>query len=235
MKKSKELLEKYIKGDFKKLYKKNIKQKMLNAVKFNSNQLSDPYTKTKYNGELKLYNKKDKKYLKSGQTWVEIEDKIYLCHGFGIQANIQIQEIYAGEWINGYRSGKGMEWNIQGDKYTGYWKGRRFGYGKQIYSDGGIQEGIFDETMNIGTEINLDGIEDYFLLKKIEKFSFTTKKVLGSTSKPRVYKGKLHYKDGSVYEGEFTSPNPGPNGKGFLTKKNGDVIKGLWKNGEFLG
>ena len=46
--------------------------------------------------------------------------------------------------------------------------------------------------------------------------------------------GKLHYKDGSVYEGEFTNANPGPNGKGKLTKKNGEVIKGLWKHGEFL-
>ena len=187
-----------------------------------------------YKGELKLNNTTNKKYLKTGQTFVEIDNKIYFCHGFGIWTNPKNRfgdaEIYAGEWINGYRSGKAVEWDSAGNKYTGYWKnGIRFGYGKQIYAVGEIHEGIFDDTLETGTQINLDGNEDYFLLNKIETYSYAKKK-----KGPRVYKGMLHYKDGSIYEGEFNFPNPDPNGKGKLTKKNGEVIKGLWKHGNFL-
>ena len=235
MQKNKELLNKFLKSDYKKLYKKFIKQKMHQSNEYNGSILSsNQYDRGFYKGELKLNNTTNKKYLKTGQTWIEIDNKVYLCNGFGIWTNPKNEfghaEIYAGEWRNGLRHGKGVEWDIVGNKYTGYWKnGIKFGYGKQVYADGGIQEGIFEDVMDIGTEINLDGNEDYFLLNKIEKNSFTKKK-----KGPRVYKGKLHYKDGSIYEGEFTSPNPGPNGKGKLTKKNGEVIKGLWKNGEFF-
>jgi hypothetical protein len=235
MKKHKELLKKFLESDYKKLYKKFIKQKMHKSNEYNENSLSsNQYDRGFYKGELKLNNTKNKKYLKSGQTWVEINNKVYFCNGFGIWTNPKNQfgdaEIYAGEWRNGLRSGKGVEWDIAGNKYTGYWKnGIKFGYGKQIYSDGGIQEGIFDDTLDIGTEMNLDGNEDYFLLKKIETFSYQSKK-----NKPRIYLGKLHYKDGSIYEGEFTSPNPGANGKGKLKKANGEIIKGTWKNGNFV-
>ena len=227
--KEKKLLQKFLLNDFKKLSKIANKEKKNDALEYNGNQLSEPFTKTKYKGGLKEYKKQDKDYLKSGQVWIEKGNKIYVCDGFGIQINMTTSEIYTGQWKNGLRYGKGIEKDDAGNEYIGNWKGVRFGYGKQVYDDGGIQEGIFEDVMDIGTEINLDGNEDYFLLNKIETYSFTKKK-----KGPRVYKGKLHYKDGSIYEGEFTSPNPGPNGKGKLTKINGEVIKGLWKHGEFF-
>ena len=91
--KEKKLLQKFLLNDFKKLSKIANKEKKNDALEYNGNQLSEPFTKTKYKGGLKEYKKQDKDYLKSGQVWIEKGNKIYVCDGFGIQINMTNSEI----------------------------------------------------------------------------------------------------------------------------------------------
>ena len=138
-----------------------------------------------------------------------------------------------GCWKNGFRHGKGTEADKGKNAYIGEWKYGSISKGKQIFSNGEIHEGTFeggfeDAVLDIGVMDNLDEDGDYFLIRKAEIHKRkSVKRRLVST-------GKLYYRDGTIYEGEFVGVNPGPHGKGTLTHSDGKVEKGIWENGDLI-
>ena len=53
---------------------------------------------------------------------------------------------YIGEWLNGVRQGRGVQFNTDGSMYEGWWKNDRYdGPGRLINADGSYQIGMFFE------------------------------------------------------------------------------------------
>ena len=82
--------------------------------------------------------------------------------------------------------------------------------------------GVFFAILLIGTT---------YLLPKVIRSDYWDHSERGKTIR------EIVFDNGDVYYGQVKDTDDGHtsgNGRGFLTKKNGLVIKGLWKNGKFL-
>ena len=148
--------------------------------------------------------------------------------------------IYIGEFLNGLKHGKGNlstkesnNFNYDGDwaydKYEGYGtlfnngekyignfiKGQKGGKGILYKKNGDIVEGEFENDKIMSGKIMFKNDDEY-------EGSFEDGKMSG--------KGVYKYKNGDKYEGYFE--NDLFNGEGILIKNDGEIIKGIFEDGE---
>ena len=121
---------------------------------------------------------------------------------------------YDGDWANDKFEGYGTLINF-GEKYIGnFKKGKKSGSGALYKNNGDIIEGIF-----------LDGniTKGKILFKNDDQYegNFENGKMKG--------KGIYKYNNGDIYEGYFE--NDLFNGEGKITKKGGEINKGIFKDG----
>ncbi len=156
-------------------------------------------------------------------------------------------ETYTYEGITnakGEPNGNGVMRFISGGVYEGTFKGGKLhGWGKKIFNDGEIDEGIFKK----GTLVR--GKITYYSGVVVEgTFKDGTKLVKGKRIRPNgmieegvfdgsIYgglaKGKIIYSNGVIYEGKFNAATL--EGKGKIVWFDGTVVKGTFDYGHLTG
>ena len=162
-------------------------------------------------------------------------------HGFGTMKNYQSKWTYAGEWVDGQRSGTGREWHPDGDSYEGgYLNDKRHGQGTEMYRKNGQlgyrYDGNFANNVKHGRgrlEM-LDGAvyEGEFMDGKREghgvyTFGDAVSKYDGGFLQNRFHgQGKMNFADGTTHEGAWAMGKR--NGPGKFTYADGSWTTGEW-------
>lgn len=150
--------------------------------------------------------------------------------------------MYAGEWLNGKRSGYGDAIFQNGDSYFGEWKDDTYcGVGRYRYSNGDVYDGewvnnlpngtgqYFSKTFKYGGEWCEGWIHGFgridFDNGDIYEGDFCEGKKCGQ--------GLYQYANGNVYEGEFY--NDHINGLGVYTFADGNRYEGEFTDGKIHG
>jgi len=151
---------------------------------------------------------------------------------------------YEGEWANGvFLRGK-SEFVLDGEKIIeeGEFSDFMLASGKLCYEDGLCEEGTFDTEgmlsgQGIKTWANGDFKEGIFrsgdlIEGKIRVTHDDGKISEGLMKDGEWYEGQVNlvYNDGDLYEGGYL--NGMHNGWGVLTKPTGEIIEGIWEDGE---
>lgn len=159
--------------------------------------------------------------------------------GYGI-LTYSDKRIYEGNWKNDMINGLGRMKFTNGDIYEGEFKdNQRNGQGKYIYYKGNVYEGEFKDDYFIkGTIIFKDGnifvgegefTEEVFVFVK-GIMTFRNGNIFEGEGEidfiNGIMKGKMKYKKGGLYEGNFK--NFLRNGEGKMIYKNGDIYDGEW-------
>lgn len=126
---------------------------------------------------------------------------------------------YHGEFLNGKKSGFGIQTSPIGDKYEGYWQNNIYhGEGRLVKSDASVHEGFFHKGKLHGD---------------------CTIQTANYTYRGTVYFGTYHGKGTLVLEGEGTYVGSFfygvRHGHGVFTSTNGDIYNGSWRKGHRSG
>jgi len=166
-------------------------------------------------------------------------DSDNLRDGYGIMTYSD-KRIYEGNWKNDMINGLGRMKYKNGDIYEGEFKdNQRHGQGKYIIYKGDVYEGEFkDDDFVKGTIIFKDGHifvgegdfkEGVFVFVK-GIMTFRNGNIFEGEGEidfiNGIMKGKMKYKKGGLYEGNFR--NFLRNGEGKMIYKNGDIYDGEW-------
>ena len=124
---------------------------------------------------------------------------------------------YDGDWVEDKFDGYGTLFNF-GEKYIGnFKKGKKCGDGSLYKNNGDIIQGEFFEGKIKKGKIMFKNMDEY-------EGNFKDEKMSG--------RGIYKYENGDIYEGFFE--NNLFNGEGKVTKKDGEVKKGIFKDGELI-
>ena len=124
---------------------------------------------------------------------------------------------YDGDWVEDKFEGYGTLFNF-GEKYIGnFKKGKKCGEGSLYKNNGDIIQGEFFEGKIKKGKIMFKNMDEY-------EGNFKDEKMSG--------RGIYKYENGDIYEGFFE--NNLFNGEGKMTKKDGEVKKGIFKDGELI-
>jgi hypothetical protein len=148
--------------------------------------------------------------------------------------------IYEGTYEKNVKHGKGMITYKNGDKYIGDFSHNRVeGKGKYIYANGDTFEGEFrnDKKSGYGESKLLTKQETYKGYYENDKkngqgeyFCSNGDHIIGIFEDDYIKNGKINYKNGETYEGEFScSEQNYRNGKGKHWYKNGGYFEGDWE------
>ncbi|EGR30444.1 IQ calmodulin-binding motif family protein, putative [Ichthyophthirius multifiliis] len=151
--------------------------------------------------------------------------------------------VYKGQWLNGKRHGRGIQFWQDGSVYQGEWENDKAnGNGRLIHADGDYYEGqwIDDKAQGKGKFVHIDGhqyqgdwIEDLqhgYGIEEQKNFIYEGQFVNGL----KHIKGKLTWKqDGSYYEGQFE--NGIIQGFGTYYYQNGKKYVGNWRYSKMNG
>ena len=161
------------------------------------------------NGKLKYY-KDDTTYIYIGEFYNGMK------HGKGNLSSKENDKFsYDGQWANDKYEGYGSLLN-DGEKYIGYFKnGIRNGKGTLSKKDGDIFEGEF---------LNGEFKKGKIIYKNEDEYKGS---IVDGKKKG---KGTYKYKNGDIYEGYFE--NDTFNGEGKITKLDGEIIRGYFKDGK---
>ena len=144
---------------------------------------------------------------------------------------------YEGEVLNNLKHGQGK---LYKENYIceGKWNNNLFtGFGIYKYPNGTVFEGKFENSViidGINKDVNGDVFEGTFVFIQNNNYTGLCKGNSNDTiqsNQTNTYykKGKMVYKNGDVYEGEFADNKLNDYGK--MIYANGDVYNGHWKNG----
>ena len=185
------------------------------------------------------------------------EEKTGRCHGTGKMTqvvidnktgkNITTPTKQEGEWING-SFWRGMYTVSPTIKYSGNFK--LCGPDEELHGDGielyyknpnktsvndktiGSVSGTFKEGRLIKGEVTNAFEIKYTQNKYIKHIHYESYKLSKKKAYEAIWKGKIFYKDGDLYEGEISWDVP--DGKGtYYTLATGGVKSGKWINGEY--
>ena len=143
----------------------------------------------------------------------------------------------------GKMNGKGVQVDLKGYKYVGFWKDNlKHGKGEENFPNGVIYKGefLFDKHHGKG-ELILPNqskyVGDFFEGKfdgEGEFFWANGESYKGEWSEDVKHgKGIYSYEDGRVYEGDFCDDVP--HGFGKLIQKDGDIVESFWDMGKPVG
>ena len=175
-----------------------------------------------YEGELALGepNKNGKlKYYKDDTTYIYIGEFYNgKKHGKGNLSSKENDKFsYDGQWANDKYEGYGSLIN-DGEKYIGYFKnGVKNGKGTLTKKEGDIFEGEF---------LNGEFKKGKIIYKNEDEFNGTI------VDGKKIGKGTYKYKNGDIYEGYFE--NDVFNGEGKITKMDGEITRGYFKDGKLI-
>ena len=173
-----------------------------------------------YEGELAFGepNKNGKlKYYKDDVTYIYIgEFNNGMKHGKGNLSSKENDKFsYDGQWANNKYDGYGSLFN-DGEKYIGYFKnGMRNGKGTLSKKDGDIFEGEF---------LNGEFKKGKIIYKNGDEYNGSV------VDEKKKGKGTYKFKNGDIYEGYFE--NDVFNGEGKITKLDGEITRGYFKDGK---
>ncbi|KAL4508042.1 hypothetical protein ABPG72_021415 [Tetrahymena utriculariae] len=151
--------------------------------------------------------------------------------------------VYEGQWKNGQRHGRGVQYWSDGSVYEGYWRNNMAqGKGRLIHSDGDVFIGRWkeDKANGKGKYLHMDGavyegdwMDDKQHGKGVEEWPDGARYEGDYVDGKKHGYGKFHWADGSTYVGEFYKNNI--HGKGCYDWSDGRKYNGEWKNNKMEG
>lgn len=216
-----------------------------NCVYFNNQTIKDGYGKITnaflnetYEGEFKNYscNGHGRLTFENGTycegTWsnnvMNKTCKIFYNNGNFYEGETHFKSVWCGLLISSpklikcrcIRQGFGKKIYSNGEIFEGVWdKGNKV-HGKMTYQNGDVYYGDF-----IDNEKNGDACKMEFSNGNVYEGNFYNDDIHG--------KGTMKYMNGDIYEGEFKHNLL--HGTGIMNRANGDIEEGSWDNGNYYG
>ncbi|CDW80566.1 UNKNOWN [Stylonychia lemnae] len=146
--------------------------------------------------------------------------------GKGIYNSVNSGGTYNGEWQNDLQHGRGLETWLAGGSYDGeFVMGQKTGLGKQIWPDGSVFVGYWENDM-------INGIVNISYQKFQGRNQWNDKRQYEGEFLNNLMHGfgKFTFSDGKTYEGFYM--NDKKHGYGIFTWLNGMKYEGWWSDGK---